>query len=397
MPWSCMDTMDLRNRFIDDEFKDIFPTFSELCDYYSISRKTGYKWKKRFYEHGIPGLKDASRKPRFSPFKTEQRIVDLIIEQRRKHKFWGPKKLYKPLRKKVRIVDLPCKATICNILKRNGLISVKRNNHKVGHPGKPVSVATAPMDLVSIDFKGKFKTTNGIYCNPLTVSDNYSRYLLACKGLLSPDFISSKRVLERVFKEYGLPLRIRSDNGAPFASTARGRLSRLSIWFIKLGIYHELIEPGKPQQNAIHERMHRTLKQETAIPPAYSMQAQQARFDRFIEEFNNQRPHEALNDQTPSEVFIPSPREMPSKLPQIEYPAHFETRLVSINGGIRWKCDWINVGPVLHNEFVGLEELDYGIWDVYFGFMKIGRLIEKEKRIIDIYIQKKERMCNLCP
>jgi putative transposase len=397
MPWRTMDSMDLKMRFVDDEFTDVFPTFIELCDYYGISRKTGYKWKKRFREHGINGLINVSRKPKFSPTATDQRIIDLIIKERIKHKFWGPKKLYKPLRKHVRVIDLPAPSTISNILKRNGLIAEKRYSRKRGHPGQPLNTFKAANDLWSIDFKGQFKTKNGVYCYPLTVSDNYSRYLLTCKGFLSPNYECTYKQMERTFKEYGLPLRIRSDNGTPFASTAIGRLSRLSIWWIKLGIYPELIEPGSPQQNGIHERMHKTLKQETTFPPSFSLQGQQVKFNNFIYEFNNERTHEALNDRTPSELYTHSFREMPSKLPPIEYPAHYETRLVSDNGGIRWNMNWVNVGQVLKKEYIGLEELDYGIWDVYFGPVKLGRLLEKQNRIIDIYIQKKNRLCNLCP
>jgi hypothetical protein len=244
---------------------------------------------------------------------------------------------------------------------------------------------SAPNAVWSADFKGQFKTRDGVYCYPLTVTDGVSRYLLGCQGLRSPCEELSRPVFTRPFQEYGLPEVIRTDNGSPFASTALGRLSRLSAWWIRLGITPELTEPASPSQNGRHERMHKTLKAETARRPAGTLRAQQARFNRFRREYNEDRPHEALGQETPESVYEPSARQFPRKLPELEYPRHLETRYVSENGGIRWKKCWVNVTTVLAHEWVGLEEVGDGLWDVYFSRLRLGRLDERRMRIEDAY------------
>ena len=217
------------------------------------------------------------------------------------------------------------------------------------------------------------------------MADGFSRYLLGCQGLTSTAVHEAKPVFTRLFKEYGLPKRIRTDNGVPFATNTLARLSALSAWWVRLGVLPELIEPGKPQQNGRHERMHRTLKDETTRPPAASLAAQQRKFDVFCKEFNHERPHEALDQHTPASAYRASNREMPSKLPPLVYPDRFEVRYVSANGGIRWNRDWVNVSTVCIGEYVGLEEIDDGIWDVYFGPLKLGRLHERHMKIEDAY------------
>jgi putative transposase len=239
------------------------------------------------------------------------------------------------------------------------------------------------------DFKGHFRTRDSLYCYPLTVKDGFSRFLLGCKGLLSTEHEGVEPVFERLFREYGLPGVIRTDNGVPFATQAIRRLSRLAVWWIKLGIVPELIEPGHPEQNGRHERMHRTLKAETAKPPAANLRAQQRVFDRFRREYNEERPHEAIGQRTPASLYHPSARAYPDKLPAIEYPGHFEVRRVSRNGGVRWRCHrsqgpgqpWLNVSHVLAGEYVGLEEVDTEIWSVYFGSVLLGRFDEREMKI----------------
>jgi putative transposase len=217
------------------------------------------------------------------------------------------------------------------------------------------------------------------------VTDGFSRYLLGCQALPSTRVAEAKPVFTRLFKEFGLPKRIRTDNGVPFATNTLARLSQLSAWWVRLGILPELIEPGKPQQNGRHERMHRTLKAETTRPPANTGRGQQRRFNRFREEFNCERPHEALDMQTPASVYQPSPREMPHKLSPLEYPDRFEVRYVSANGGIRWSKSWVNVSITCAGEYVGLEEIDDGVWNVYFGPLKLGRLLERHMRIEDAF------------
>jgi hypothetical protein len=242
---------------------------------------------------------------------------------------------------------------------------------------------TEPNAVWTADFKGQFKTRDGQYCYPLTVADGYSRFLLACQALRSTAIELARPVFFRLFQEYGLPGIIRTDNGVPFATTALGRLSTLSVWWVRLGIYPELIEPAHLQQNGSHERMHRTLKRDTIHPPKGNLAAQQTCFNRFRMEFNDERPHEALGQDTPSSRYRPSSRVLPKTLPPVEYPAHYEVRYVSANGGIRWKCAWVCVTHTLAGEFVGLNEIGDGLWDVYFGPVQLGRMDERKLRIED--------------
>lgn len=386
MPWKEVTLMDDKVNFISDYLKQYF-SMTELCERYNVSRKTGYKWIDRYKKLGTDGLHDLSKRPHHLPTKTPAKIEKEIIKIRGRHQSWGAKKILFTIAKNHPSWDLPATSTASLILKNNGFVKKRRRSMKRFHSGKPVGSIVAPNDTWTVDFKGQFKTKDGIYCYPLTIIDGFSRYILACEGLLSTKHILAKPVFKRLFQEYGLPNKIRSDNGVPFASIALGRLSRLSIWWIRLGIMPELIEPGHPEQNGSHERMHRTLKQETIIPPAKNLKEQQKRFDIFQDEYNNLRPHEGIDMQVPSEIYHPSQRSMPKKLPQVEYPAHFEVRLVSENSGIRWKGKGkdgrICVSHLLAGEYVGLEEIDNGIWNVYFGSIWLGRLDERIGRIID--------------
>jgi putative transposase len=384
MPWSDTSPMDQKTQFIADYLRGTL-AITELCESYRISRKTGYKWIERYLNEGPAGLCERSRRPGSSPNETPPEVVQAIIEARQRHPSWGGKKLLTILRKKHPRWPWPHRATVCDILKRNGLVAKKRRRRAIGHPGKPDNNIAAPNDVWCADYKGQFKTGNGAYCYPLTVTDAHSRYLLGCQSLLNTSVAGAKPVFTRLFKEFGLPKRIRTDNGVPFATNTLGRLSQLSAWWVRLGILPQLIEPGKPQQNGRHERMHRTLKAETTRPPSANHIAQQRRFNRFRAEFNEQRPHEALDLQTPASIYAASPREMPSKLPPLEYPDRFELRYVSGNGGIRWNCAWVNVSHVCMGEYVGLEEIDNGVWNVYFGPVKLGRFLERHMRIEDAY------------
>jgi transposase InsO family protein len=377
--------MDQKTQFIADYLRETF-SFTELCARFGVSRETGYRLVERYLEQGPAGLEERSRRPRTSPNQTAPHIVEALLELRRRHPRWGAKKLIPLLGKRHRSWDLPARTTVFEILNRHGMVPKKRRRRAIGHPGRPTSQILAPNDLWCADFKGEFKTGDGIYCYPLTVTDDHSRFLLGCQGLLSTKVVEAKPVFTRLFREYGLPKRIRTDNGVPFATNTLARLSRLSAWWVRLGVLPELIEPGKPQQNGRHERMHRTLKAETTRPPAASCRAQQRKFNRFREEFNQERPHEALDMHTPSSRYDSSPREMPTKLPPLEYPDRFEVRYVSANGGIRWKKHtWVNVSTVCIGEYVGLEEIDDGVWDVYFGPLRLGRLHERHMRIEDAY------------
>ena len=390
MPWKEVAAMTERARFIADYERDLY-SVSELCRRYGVSRTTGYKLIHRFCDEGPLACCDRSRRPRTSPTKTPQHIVDQILEARRRHPTWGPKKLLVLVARKHPDWPWPARSTAADILRRNGLVPSRRRRRKPGHPGKPDTPMTQPNDIWTIDFKGHFRTRDGRYCYPLTVADGYSRYLLGCQGFLSPCHRDTKKTLARTFREYGLPSIIRSDNGTPFASTALGRISRLSVWWIRLGIYPELIEPAHPEQNGRHERMHRTLKAEATRPPAANRRAQQRRFNSFQRSYNQERPHEALGQNTPASVYHPSERTFPGRLAPIEYPDHYEIRRVSNNGGIRWNSNWVNVSHVLGGEYVGLEEVDNELWNVYFGPLHLGRFSERDMRIEDALGRKRRR------
>jgi transposase InsO family protein len=376
--------MDQRTQFIADYLRAT-SDMTELCARYDVSRKTGYKWLDRYLRDGPSGLEDRSRRPTHSPRHTSEQIERAIVEARQRHPSWGSKKLLTILYKRHPRWSWPHRSTVCDILNRHGLIAKKPRRRRIGHPGAPSARSAAPNDLWSADFKGQFKTGDGVYCYPLTITDGASRFLLECQGLHSTCVELAKPVFTRVFREFGLPLRIRTDNGVPFATHTLARLSRLSAWWVRLGILPEFIEPGKPQQNGRHERMHRTLKAETTRPAAATLPAQQRKFNRFRLEFNHERPHEALLMHTPASCYTRSPRQMPERIPPLEYPDHFELRYVSANGGIRWNHEWINVSVTCVGEYVGLEEIDDGVWNVFFGPLKLGRLLERYLRIEDAY------------
>jgi putative transposase len=382
MPWSQSTPMNQKILFVADVQRGVL-SIAELARRYGISRKTAYKWVDRFQAEGPDGLKDRSRLPLTCPHETPPEIVDAILQARFRHPRWGAKKLLAILEPKHPDWPWPARSTACDILRRYGLIPKRRRRRALGHPGKPQSLMNAPNEIWTADFKGHFRTRDGRYCYPLTVVDGWSRYILGCQALPHPSRAGTHRTFLRLFHEFGLPQRIRTDNGAPFATTALARLSQLSVWWIRLGILPELIEPAHPEQNGRHERMHKTLKAETTIPPAGSLAAQQRRFTTFVHEFNHDRPHEALGQRPPASVYKPSPRSLPRRIPEIEYPAHFEVRYVSTNSGIRWNSSWVCVSSALARQYVGLEEVDNGIWDVYFGPVKLGCLHERTLRIED--------------
>ena len=307
MPWNETTPMKERVCFIADLERNLY-TMTELCDLHEISRKTGYKWSQRFVAEGIDGLKDRSRAPKRCPHRTEDRVVEALVEARRKHPRWGPRKLLVWLHKRHPQWRWPAPSTAGDILKRYGLVEPRVRRRKPQHPGRPKLDVHSPNDLWSCDFKGEFRMGDRRYCYPLTVADRCSRYLLGCDGQLSTAYAGARPVFERLFREKGLPKAMLNDNGTPFSSTALAGLSKLSVWWIKLGIQPLRIEPGHPEQNGGHERMHRDLKAETTRPPAAELAAQQRLFDAFREEFNEERPHEALGQQTPAELYTPSPR-----------------------------------------------------------------------------------------
>ena len=380
MPWKECGAMDERMRFVVDWERLGIP-FSELCDRYGISRPTGYKWVERYASEGALGLADRSRRPCHSPQATAKDVVDAIVEVRRRHPTWGGKKIVRLCEDRLPGRDLPHASTVDDILRRNGLTRMRVRRRRPGHPGRPITRPNGPNDLWTVDFKGEFLMGDGQYCFPLTITDLFSRYLFACKGLLSTSRKGVVPVFDRLFREYGLPDAIRSDNGSPFASCGLARLSKLSVWWIKLGIHPELIEPGCPSQNGAHERMHKTLKAEATRPPRRNLRSQQGRFDEFRQEYNFERPHESLNQETPSAIYEFSGRAYTGKLDRPEYPGHFEVRRVSASHSIRWKHRPINVGSVLIGEYVGLEEVAEGVWGLYFYDYLLGHLNERTGQI----------------
>ena len=384
MPWRETDPMNQKALFIADYLRNSY-SITDLCEHYQISRKTGYKWIDRYLIEGPMGLEDRPRRPKTINRRTPQKIEDAIIKARHKHPTWGAKKLLKYLSNDYDLSELPVKSTVCDILKRNNLVPKKRRRRPATHPGKPVVDMLAPNQTWCADYKGQFKTRDGVYCYPLTITDGYSRYILECKALLSTELETAKTAFKTVFRQYGLPQVILTDNGTPFAANSLARLTRLSAWWIQLGITPALIEPGNPQQNGRHERMHKTLKQETTLPPAYNLRTQQRKFNAFKDEFNNIRPHEALDMETPNDLYAPSLKPYPEKIEPYVYPDRFETRLVSTNGGIRWRNDRIPVSHVLINQYIGFEEIDYGLWNVFYCHVKIGVLDEKAKLIQDCF------------
>jgi putative transposase len=390
MPWSHTSPMDQKTPFIADYLRDRL-SMTELCAFYGVSRKTGYTWIDRDLTHGPQGLEERSRRPSTSPRHTPDYVVAAILEARQRHPSWGAKKLVSILSTRHPRWPWPARSTVCDILSRNGLVPKKRKRRTIGHPGKPISHIGAPNEVWSADFKGHFKTGDGRYGYPLTIADGDRRFLLGCQALPSTSVAEAKPVFTRVVKEFGLPKRIRTDNGVPFATNTLARLSQLSAWWVRLGILPEFIEPGKPQQNGRHERRHRTLKAETTRPPAANLRAPQRKFNHFRAEFNYERPHEALDRRTPAACYEPSHRPMPHTRPPLEYPDRFEVRYVSANGGIRWNSQWVNVSITCAGEYVGLEEIDDGIWNVYFGPLKLGRLLERYMRIEDAYGRLKRR------
>ena len=371
MPWEETSTVDERLEFVKD-YQAGLDTMTELCDRFGISRQTGYKWLGRYETGGVLALQDQSRRPHHRPRTIPPAVVEALLAARRQHPTWGPKKLLSR-EGGWRLSTQPARSTASAILKQHGLVRPVRRRPRPGHPGRPVTPMVAPNGIWTIDFKGQFRTGDRTYCYPLTVIDGFSRFVLACHALSSVHTAPTRAVLERVFREYGLPDRLRSDNGVPFATSRTvARLSALAVWWIRLGIVPELIEPGCPAQNGRHERFHRTLKLETTMPPAATRAAQQRRFKRFREAFNTARPHEALDQRPPAAFYQPSRRPYPRTLPPLDYASHYLVRRVAPSGSITWHNVQLFISHVLVGEDVGLTLIDDGRWAVYFGPILLG-------------------------
>lgn len=379
MPWVARSIMEERFRFVELVRSGEY-TITEACSIFGISRQTGHKWLGRYEAEGIEGLEDRSRAPHSCPHRTSSRTEKEILEAWSAHRDWGPKKLRGWWLRRHPGADWPAPSTVGVVLARHGRTRQRRRRATIApHPGRPEPRAWGPNELWTSDFKGEFRTRDGLWCYPLTVADQSSRFLLGCRALPSTRIDGVRPALTRVFEEYGLPRAILTDNGPPFSSPGLCRLSRLSVWWIRLGIVPVLIEPGHPEQNGRHERMHRSLKPKTR-PAAASCRGQQRVFDRFRQEFNDERPHEALDGRTPSDLYRPSNRPFPSKLPSLEYDEGWEVRRVCGNGCLVWHNEFVSISRVLIGEYVGLRETGDGIWSVYFGPRLLGKLDERARR-----------------
>jgi transposase InsO family protein len=359
-------------------------SITDLSKKYGVSRKTIYKWCSRYEDRGVDGLKDQSKTPKHSPNKTADAIVTLIIDEKLKNRKRGPKKIYYQLKQQYPGLDLPVPSTISHWLKKNGLVNRRKRRVKVPPYTEPFMMAQAPNDIWSADYKGQFYTQDNRVCYPLTISDNYSRYLLKCVGLPGPRYLLTRDIFEKAFREYGLPDAIRVDNGTPFTGQCAGGLSRLSIWWIQLGIKPERIDKGCPQQNGRHERMHRTLKLEAIVSQTSTMKEQQKMFDRFLYDYNNHRPHESLNNEPPANYYKKSSRPYVEKIPPIEYDAGYTVRRVRYNGYFRFDGDMFYLTDLLYKQSIALKEFDDGQWKIYYSFLPIGILDLKKKRVLKL-------------
>ena len=377
MPWLETAPVEQRERFIADVRAGLY-SMTELCERYGISRTSGYKWVERAEDGGRSALADRSRAPHHCPHRIPDAMAELLCSARRKHPQWGPKKLLDLLRPRHRrITTWPAISTVGDLLVRHGLVTKRRRRRRPDHPGTVPPHTTAPNDIWAADFKGQFRTGDGLYCYPLTISDQHSRYLLTCHSLRNVQTIGARPAFERAFREYGLPRAIRTDNGVPFATQAIHGLSQLNVWWMRLGIQHQRILPAHPQQNGAHERMHKTLKASAIRPPRATLTAQQRAFDAFRTEYNEVRPHDTLHGRTPASVYRPSPRPYPRRVPPIEYPGHYLVKRITSGGTFRFGRRLLFLATPLEGYDVGLDEVDNGIWSIYFCNVLIARLDER--------------------
>ena len=381
MPWRETSPMEQRLDFVREFESELF-TMTELAAQYGISRKTAYKWIERYDADGALGLQDRSRRPHESPHAIAPELVEAVLAVRRRHPRWGPKKLLAVARPRDQAAGWPARSTVAAWLKNRGLVTPRRRMPRPAPPARPsLTAATRPNEVWTTDFKGEFLTGDGAYCYPLTLRDGFSRFVLRCDALQGRTTAATRRRFARAFAEYGLPDRIRSDNGGPFASPGLGGLSVLSVWWMRLGIIPERIAPGHPEQNGSHEQFHRVLKADTTRPPASTCAAQQQRFRRFIREYNEERPHEALADQPPATCYEPSRRPLPCRVPPLDYPGHLEVRRVSSCGTISWSGAPLFVATALAGEHIAFEEIDDGIWTLFFGAVALARYDERHRTL----------------
>jgi transposase InsO family protein len=380
--------MEEKLRFIFEYERDE-QTMTELCQSFGIARETGYVWLRRYRQSGVEGLLELNRRAERHPNQTAAEIEQQVLELRQAHMRWGPRKLKRVLERDQAGRRWPAASTIGELLKREGLVVARRKRRKTAPYTEPLAHADGPNRVWCADFKGWFRTGDGERIDPLTISDAHSRYLLRCQAVAKTDTARVQAIFEAGFRQYGLPQAIRTDNGAPFASTAIAGLSRLAVWWIKLGIVPERIEAGHPEQNGRHERMHRTLKQEVAMPPAEDRRAQQRALEDFRQEYNEVRPHEALGMQTPASVYEPSERAYPAKVREPDYPSTMLVCSVHSHGHFRWKKRHdVFLSEVLWGERVGLLPIDERWYTVYFAELPLARFDSWQRRVLPLPPEK---------
>jgi len=380
MPWKESTTMEQKIEFI-CEWRTGKYTITELCKGFNISRPTAYLLINRFEKEGFEGLKRRSFKPKDSPNRTKKTVEDNILKLKEKHPLWGAKKIRKLLFNVCDEKEIPSVVTVHNILFRNGLVKPQKRLRRV-KPIYPIFDPKQCNEVWSADYKGKFLMGNKIYCHPLTIADSRSRFLFTAKGHYNETLKHAKAEFRKVFRKYGIPKQIHTDNGSPFGSVrAIQRFTQLSYWFIELGIIPVFSDPAHPEQNGRHERMHRDLKAACAKPSAYDLKAQQRSLNHFVNEYNNIRPHEALDMNTPSEIHSFSARPYPERIPNFDYNFKMKVLKVTMNGSIRWKSYyWVYISSALHGKYVGIEDLGNGIWRVYYRSVFLGYFDEKNLR-----------------
>jgi transposase InsO family protein len=372
MPWKETTTMEQKVEFI-CEWRTGKYSITELCKTFNISRPTAYKFIARFEKDGIEGLKGQSTAPKKHPNSTTDEVVKNIIQLKEKHKLWGAKKIRRLLFNVCPEKDIPSIVTVHNILLNHGFVKPQKRCKRV-KPVFPIFDPKECNEVWSADYKGKFLMGNKIYCHPLTIADSKSRFVFSAKGHYNETLKNAKAEFTKVFRTYGIPKQMHTDNGSPFGSVrAIQRFTQLSYWFIELGIMPVFSDPAHPEQNGRHERMHRDLKAACAKPSAFDLKAQQRRLNHFVKEYNNIRPHEALDMETPASVHTFSTRPFPEKIRPFEYNPQYKIMKVAKNGAIRWKSyHWVYLTVALKGKYVGVEELGNGIWRIYYYGVFLG-------------------------
>lgn len=381
MPWNERSHLDERMSFITRSQSG--EKVTDLCKEFGISRKTAYKFIERYLKHGPSGLHDVSRRPHHCPNQTPEAIKSLILNTKQDRPTWGASKIREWLLRKNPDLKIPSRFTVHEILNRYDLVNHRRQGRRKyasEHFRTPIAKSTNANDVWCADFKGQFRLGNHRYCYPLTITDHFSRYIITCESLEDTKGAGAQPVFEAAFEEFGLPEAILSDNGAPFASGGLLGLSRLSVWWMRLGIKLNRIEPGHPEQNGRHERMHLTLKLETTRPAADNFLQQQEKFDKFRDVFNSERPHEALDMKVPADFYKSSGRPFPKELPELQYPLHDSTKMVGGNGTMKFGRFAFHLGEALSYQTVGIREEDAGLWRISFMDLDLGLYDGDEKK-----------------